>query len=86
VLVFFQAFPLSKNAFKVGMKLEGVDPRHQSLYCVLSVVELKGFRLRLRFDGYSECYDFWTNADSPFIFPVGWSEKNSKTLLPPPGN
>lgn len=65
------------------MKLEGIDPKHQSLYCVLSVAEVHGFRMRLHFDGYSECYDFWINADSPFIFPVGWCEKNNKTLQPP---
>ena len=68
------------------MKLEGIDPRHPSLYCVLSVAEVKGYRLRLHFDGYSECYDFWTNADSPFIFPAGWAEKNGKKLQPPKGN
>jgi len=81
----FQAFPSTKNGFKVGMKLEGIDPLHPSLYCVLSVAEVKGHRLRLHFDGYSECYDFWTNADSPFIFPVGWVEKNGKELQPPLG-
>jgi len=67
------------------MKLEGIDPLHPSLYCVLSVAEVKGHRLRLHFDGYSECYDFWTNADSPFIFPVGWVEKNGRELQPPLG-
>jgi len=67
------------------MKLEGIDPLHPSLYCVLTVAEVKGHRLRLHFDGYSECYDFWTNADSPFIFPVGWAEKNGKELQPPLG-
>lgn len=40
--------------------------------------------MRLHFDGY-EGYDFWVNADSPFIFHVGWSEKNGKTLMPPKG-
>ena len=67
------------------MKLEGIDPLHPSMYCVLSVAEVKGHRLRLHFDGYSECYDFWTNADSPFIFPVGWVEKNGRELQPPLG-
>ena len=81
----FKAFPSTKNGFKIGMKLEGIDPVHPSLYCVLSVAEVKGHRLRLHFDGYSECYDFWTNADSPFIFPVGWVEKNGRELQPPLG-
>lgn len=81
-----QPYPATqKNGFRVGMRLEGIDPKHPSLYCVLTVAEIRGFRVRLHFDGYSECYDFWTNADSPFIFPVGWVEKNSKILQPPKG-
>ncbi|KAK3773558.1 hypothetical protein RRG08_022269 [Elysia crispata] len=81
--LFKEPFPTSRNGFRIGMRLEGVDPKHQSLFCVLSVAEIQGFRLRLHFDGYSECYDFWVNCDSPFIFPVGWAEKNGKTLQPP---
>ncbi|XP_076440126.1 lethal(3)malignant brain tumor-like protein 3 isoform X2 [Babylonia areolata] len=81
--LFKDPFPSQKNGFKPGMRLEGVDPKHQNLFCVLSVAEIQGYRLRLHFDGYSECYDFWTNADSPFIFPVGWCEKNNKPLQPP---
>ncbi|XP_074643015.1 lethal(3)malignant brain tumor-like protein 4 isoform X2 [Tubulanus polymorphus] len=80
-----QAIPITKNCFKVGMRLEGIDPRHPSLYCVLTVAEVKGYRIRLHFDGYSECYDFWVNADSFNIFPVGWCEKNNKTVQPPKG-
>ncbi|XP_077193295.1 lethal(3)malignant brain tumor-like protein 4 isoform X2 [Paroedura picta] len=80
-----QSFPQNKNGFKVGMKLEGLDPEHPSLFCVLSVAEIQGYRLRLHFDGYSECYDFWVNADSPDIHPVGWCEKTGHKLLPPKG-
>lgn len=36
-----QSFPQSRNAFKVGMKLEGLDPCHPSLFCVLSVAEVR---------------------------------------------
>uniref|UniRef100_K1R8F5 Lethal(3)malignant brain tumor-like protein 1 n=1 Tax=Magallana gigas TaxID=29159 RepID=K1R8F5_MAGGI len=78
-------FPVHKNGFKLGMKLEGVDPKHQSLFCVLTVAEICGFRIRLHFDGYSECYDFWSNADSAFLFPVGWCEENNRNLQPPKG-
>ncbi|ELU11332.1 hypothetical protein CAPTEDRAFT_161824 [Capitella teleta] len=85
VMVLLQAFPNAKNGYRAGMKLEGIDTRNPSLYCVLTVAEVKGYRLRLHFDGYNECYDFWTNADSPFIFPAGWAEKNGKKLQPPRG-
>ncbi|XP_043506914.1 lethal(3)malignant brain tumor-like protein 3 isoform X3 [Frieseomelitta varia] len=85
VKLFKDPFPYAKNHFKVGMKLEGIDPEHPSRYCVLTVVEVVGYRIRLHFDGYAENYDFWINADSMDIFPVGWSEKNGHRLDPPKG-
>uniref|UniRef100_T1L037 SAM domain-containing protein n=1 Tax=Tetranychus urticae TaxID=32264 RepID=T1L037_TETUR len=78
-----QTFPSVKNGFKVGMKLEGIDPHNPALYCVLTVAEVVGFRLRLHFDGYPDIYDFWVNADSPFIFPVGWCQKTGRKLESP---
>ncbi|XP_029800459.1 lethal(3)malignant brain tumor-like protein 3 isoform X2 [Suricata suricatta] len=81
----YQSFPYNKNGFKVGMKLEGVDPEHQSVYCVLTVAEVCGYRIKLHFDGYSDCYDFWVNADSLDIHPVGWCEKTGHKLHPPKG-
>ncbi|NXP49617.1 LMBL3 protein, partial [Heliornis fulica] len=81
----YQTFPYNKNGFKVGMKLEGVDPEHQSIYCVLTVSEVCGYRIRLHFDGYPDCYDFWVNADSSDIHPVGWCEKTGHKLHPPKG-
>ncbi|XP_067881241.1 lethal(3)malignant brain tumor-like protein 3 isoform X2 [Heterodontus francisci] len=80
-----QSFPQSKNGFKVGMKLEGIDPEHPSMYCVLTVAEVCGYRIRLHFDKYSDCYDFWVNADSSDIHPVGWCEKTGHKLNPPKG-
>ncbi|XP_035178036.1 lethal(3)malignant brain tumor-like protein 3 isoform X1 [Oxyura jamaicensis] len=81
----YQSFPYNKNGFRVGMKLEGVDPEHQSIYCVLTVAEVCGYRIRLHFDGYPDCYDFWVNADSSDIHPVGWCEKTGHKLHPPKG-
>lgn len=81
----FQTFPSSRNGFKVGMRLEGIDPLHPSMLCVLSVAEVIGFRLRLHIDGYSECYDFWVNSDSPGIKPAGWCESTGHKLHPPKG-
>ncbi|XP_066573736.1 lethal(3)malignant brain tumor-like protein 4 [Amia ocellicauda] len=80
-----QTFPQSRNVFKVGMKLEGLDPWHPSLFCVLSVAEVQGYRIRLHFDGYPECYDFWVNADSWDVKPAGWCEKTGHKLLLPKG-
>lgn len=39
---FKDPFPDGKNNFKVGMKLEGIDPHHPSHYCVLTVAEVIG--------------------------------------------
>ncbi|TRY84580.1 hypothetical protein DNTS_001320 [Danionella cerebrum] len=80
-----QSFPQSRNAFKVGMKLEGLDPCHPALFCVLTVSEVQGYRIRLHFDGYPECYDFWVNADSWDVKPPGWCEKSGLKLLLPKG-
>ena len=67
------------------MALEGSDPKSKSLICVLTVVEVQGHRIRLHFDGYDTCYDFWRNADSKYIHSVGYCEKNNLKLNPPPG-
>ncbi|GFS10496.1 lethal(3)malignant brain tumor-like 4 protein [Elysia marginata] len=80
--LFKEPFPTSRNGFRIGMRLEGVDPKHQSLFCVLSVAEVQGFRLRLHFDGYSECYDFWV---TPSAFRVGMKleavDKRNQSLI-----
>ncbi|KFV83554.1 Lethal(3)malignant brain tumor-like 1 [Struthio camelus australis] len=81
----YQVASQHKNGFKVGMKLEGIDPQHPSMYFILTVAEVCGYRMRLHFDGYSECHDFWLNADSPNIHPAGWFEETGHKLQPPKG-
>nr|XP_061810224.1 lethal(3)malignant brain tumor-like protein 4 [Nerophis lumbriciformis] len=81
----FQGFPTKKSAFKVGMKLEGIDPLHPSMFCVMTVAEVIGCRLRVHFDGYPECYDFWVNFDSADIRPAGWCRRVERRLHPPKG-
>ncbi|KAM7316277.1 hypothetical protein ACRRTK_024957 [Alexandromys fortis] len=78
-----QSFLEHENGFQVGMRLEGVGPRRPSVFCVLSVAKVWGYRLRLHFDGDLSCYDFWTNAGSPDIHPVGWCEKTKHELRIP---
>ncbi|XP_067341670.1 lethal(3)malignant brain tumor-like protein 4 isoform X2 [Channa argus] len=80
-----QSFPSGRSGFKVGMKLEGIDPLHPSMFCVLTAAEVIGCRLRLHIDGYLECYDFWVNADSADIRPAGWCKHNNHKLHPPKG-
>ncbi|KTG03222.1 hypothetical protein cypCar_00025740 [Cyprinus carpio] len=78
-------FKECKNGFRVGMRLEGIDSEHPSMYCVLTITEVLGHRIRLHFDKYSDCYDFWVNSNSPDIHPVGWCEKTGHKLHPPKG-
>ncbi|CAH1991418.1 unnamed protein product [Acanthoscelides obtectus] len=85
VKLFKDPFPYTRNGFRTGMKLEGIDPQHPSYFCVLTVAEVVGYRIRLHFDGYPENYDFWCNADTMDIFPAGWCEKYGHTLQPPAG-
>lgn len=51
VKLFKDPFPYTRNSFKSGLKLEGVDPQHPSYFCVMTVVEVIGYRVRLHFDG-----------------------------------
>lgn len=83
IKLFKEPFPYHANGFKIGMKLEGIDPKHESFICVMSVVDIKGYRICLHFDSYSTKFDFWVNADSNNIFPPGWCEKNNLVLQVP---
>lgn len=48
-------------------------------------LQVCGYRLRLHFDGYSDCHDFWVNANSPDIHPPGWCENTGHKLHTPKG-
>lgn len=40
--LFDKPIPTEENFFQVGHKLEGIDPEHEALICVMSVVEVCG--------------------------------------------
>lgn len=40
--LFDKPFPTENNVFKVGQKLEGIDPEHETLICVMTVVAVCG--------------------------------------------
>ncbi|XP_029348416.1 lethal(3)malignant brain tumor-like protein 4 isoform X1 [Acyrthosiphon pisum] len=81
--LFDRPFPTEKNCFVVGQKLEGIDPKHVALFCVMTISEVCGYRIKLHFDGYQCDYDFWVNADCPDLFYPGWCKLNSRILQPP---
>lgn len=81
--LFNNPFPCTINRFVVGHKLEAIDPQNCSLFCVCSVADKKGFRIKLHFDGYHSTFDFWVNADSKDIFPAGWCNKTARDLQSP---
>ncbi|XP_060749814.1 lethal(3)malignant brain tumor-like protein 1 isoform X2 [Tachysurus vachellii] len=83
--LFQERVPESPNNFSQGMKLEGIDPQHPSMYFVLTVAEVCGYRLRLHFDGYSDRHDFWVNGNSPDIHSPGWCESTGHKLHTPKG-
>ncbi|RZF46271.1 hypothetical protein LSTR_LSTR015188 [Laodelphax striatellus] len=71
------------NEFKMGMKVEALDPRNLTSTCIASVVGVLGPRLRLRLDGSDNKNDFWRLVDSNEIHPVGHCEQNGGMLQPP---
>lgn len=83
---FFNPIPKYTNPFEIGHKLEAIDPLNCSKFCVCSVVEVSGFRIKLHMDGYHQIYDFWVNANSTEIFSVGWCDRSARTLHLPFGS
>lgn len=73
------------NEFKIGMKLEALDPRNVTSVCIATVVGIQGPLLRLRLDGGDNKNDFWRLVDSSDIRPIGHCEKNGGMLQPPLG-
>lgn len=73
------------NEFKIGMKLEALDPRNVTSTCIGTVVGVLGSRLKLRLDGSDNTNDFWRLVDSNEIHPYGNCQKNGEMLQPPLG-
>lgn len=82
---FKQAAVPPQNDFKIGMKLEALDPRNVTSTCIGTVVGVLGPRLRLRLDGSDNKNDFWRLVDSSEIHPIGHCEKSGGMLQPPLG-
>lgn len=82
---FKQALNPPVNDFKLGMKLEALDPRNVTSTCIATVINILGPRLRLRLDGSDNKNDFWRLVDSSEIHPIGHCESTGGMLQPPLG-
>ena len=57
--LFVNTIPRTPNTFEIGQKLEAIDPQNPDLFCVCTIVDKCGYRIKLRFDGSPSIYDFW---------------------------
>ncbi|CAF0865687.1 unnamed protein product [Adineta ricciae] len=73
------------NEFHVGEKLETIDPRNRDSWCVGTIIDKDGPRLRLRLDGTDNRNDFWRLVDSGDIRCCGTTEKLGEQIVPPLG-
>lgn len=76
--------PQTSNPFKVGMKLEAIDPQNQNVFSVCTVEERLGHRIKVHIDGFPQIYDFWVDAGSRNIFPIGFCQSSKRELRVPP--
>lgn len=76
------------SKFKVGMKLEAIDPLNLSTICVATVMQVLRYGyIMIKIDNYAAdptgadwfCY----HESSPCIFPVGFCSANNISLTPP---
>lgn len=77
------------QGFVPGMKLECMDRTslETDTYWVATVVMASGPLLLLRYDGYEDdrSGDFWCDAASDDLQPIGWCARNNTILIPPAG-
>lgn len=66
--LFVNAIPRTPNTFEIGQKLEAIDPQNSDLFCVCTIVDKCGYRIKLRFDGSPSIYDFWVISSNSFPF------------------
>lgn len=81
----------SKNDFKLAVYLDCHLDFHTNcrflkmllnniLLCLCVVL------FQIHFDGWSDEYNYWVDADSPELHPVGWCQKTGHPLQNPSCN
>ncbi|CAF0811215.1 unnamed protein product [Didymodactylos carnosus] len=82
---FKQSIQPPVNEFKIGDKVETIDPRNATSWCIGTIIEKCGPRLRLRLDGTDDRNDFWKLVDSADIRSYGSTVKLGQSIVPPLG-
>lgn len=72
-----------KNEFKIGQKLEAVDPKNPHLICPATIKDINRDKLYISFDGWSQASQFWSPYTSRDLFPVGWCKRVGHTIQHP---
>jgi len=85
ILLFKQPLSLPAKTFEVGYKVEVTNPDDPKVAHIATIVQVHGYRIRLRLDGFDSSSDIWRQAYSPDIHPVGYSDTSGQKLLSPLG-
>ncbi|XP_035515314.1 lethal(3)malignant brain tumor-like protein 2 isoform X2 [Morone saxatilis] len=77
-----------RTSFRIGMRVEVVDPKHVSRTRVAIIDSMIGGRLRLVYEDQSDApenstSDFWCHRWSPLLHPIGWSSKVGHAMKSP---
>ncbi|XP_077358315.1 lethal(3)malignant brain tumor-like protein 2 isoform X2 [Festucalex cinctus] len=81
---------LKQQSFKMGVRVEVVDPKHISRTRKAVIASVTGGRLRLLYMDQSDSpenviTDFWCHLASPLLHPIGWSKKVGHDIRTPSG-
>lgn len=80
-------FPHRQSAidagFKIGLRLEAVNPRNKNIICAAHITKIIEDLLFVSLDNYAGGIEHVVHMHSLQIFPVGWCESNHYPLKPP---
>ncbi|XP_077481245.1 lethal(3)malignant brain tumor-like protein 2 isoform X3 [Stigmatopora argus] len=81
---------MKQQSFRLGMRVEVVDPKHVSRTRKAIIENIIGGRLRLLYLDLSDSpeninADFWCHLSSPLLHPIGWSRRVGHNTKVPTG-
>ncbi|XP_057682094.1 lethal(3)malignant brain tumor-like protein 2 isoform X2 [Corythoichthys intestinalis] len=81
---------MKQQSFRMGMRVEVVDPKHVSRTRKAIIENIIGGRLRLLYIDQSDSpenvtADFWCHLSSPLLHPIGWSRRVGHNMKAPGG-